>query len=83
MSVTFPTSSGSVENLNDSAFHGFTPYERHARWITDGLTLSRSLSNRLDQYVTPSCFGGGFNVSATIARWSKIPGPRKGRPVSL
>jgi hypothetical protein len=25
MSVTFPTSSGSVENRNDSAFHGLTP----------------------------------------------------------
>ena len=26
MSVTFPTNSGSVENLNDAAFQGLIPY---------------------------------------------------------
>lgn len=31
MSVTFPTNSGSVENRNDSAFHGLIPYAFHAR----------------------------------------------------
>ena len=39
--MTFPTSSGSLENRNDSAFHGLMPYERHARWIVEALTLIR------------------------------------------
>jgi hypothetical protein len=31
------------------------------------LTLSRAASSRLDQCVTPSLLGGGFNVSVMIA----------------
>src|SRR3954453_13542959 len=37
---------------------------------------SLSASSRDDQCVTPSFLGGGFNVSATIARWSNV----RGRP---
>jgi len=74
--TTVPTSSGSVENGNDSAFHGLIPYERQARWIVEALTLVRLASSWLDQCVTPGFFGGGFSVSATIARWSSL----RGRP---
>ncbi len=49
-SVTFPTSSGSVENLNVSLRHGCTPYLRHALvkflrqfdWFSYAATGSRS-----------------------------------------
>ena len=58
---------GSVENLNVSDRHGATPYgpprPRHRRCSS---TPSRAASNRDDQCVTPSFFGGGFNVSVMI-----------------
>ena len=49
MSVTFPTSSGSVENRNDSAFQGLTPYDLHARATEVLLIFRRSASRREDQ----------------------------------
>ena len=66
-SVTFATSSGSVENLNVSRRHGWTPYSRQARAIGAFPTPRRVASSRLDQCVTPSFFGGGLNVAAMIA----------------
>jgi hypothetical protein len=44
-------------------------------------TPSRDASNRLDQCVTPSRFGGGFNVSVMIRSWSITRG-RPGRDSS-
>jgi catechol 2,3-dioxygenase-like lactoylglutathione lyase family enzyme len=39
---TLPSNSGSVENLNVSAFHGFTPYRFHAAATVTWLVPSRS-----------------------------------------
>ena len=58
MSVTFATSSGSVENLNVSAFHGFTPYSSKSRRPWSGHPQPGA-SSRDDQCVTPSLLGGG------------------------
>ena len=66
MSVTFATSSGSVENLNVSVFHGRIPNSFHGLVMVTWLTFSRAASSRLDQCVTPRLAGGGTNVSATI-----------------
>ena len=68
MSVTLASSAGSVENLNVSAFHGFTPYRVHAAATVTWLVPSRSASSREDQCVTPKLAGGGVNVSVTIRR---------------
>ena len=68
--MTFASSSGSVENLNVSAFHGFTPYRFQAAAIVTWLVPNRSASSRDDQCVTPKLFGGGRSVSATIRRGS-------------
>ena len=81
MSMTFPTSSGSVENRNDSARHGLTPYARHARATCVLLIFSWPASSRLDQCVTPYFFGGGFNVSATIAAVVQRHGAARARLV--
>ena len=81
MSVTFATSSGSVENLNVSAFHGRIPNSFHALVMVTWLTFSRAASSRLDQCVTPRLAGGGTSVSATIWRWSMVRG-RPGRSSS-
>jgi hypothetical protein len=70
MSVTLASSSGSVENLKVSAFHGFTPYRFHAAATVTWLVPSRSASSRDDQCVTPKPAGGGRNVSVTIRRGS-------------
>jgi hypothetical protein len=52
-STTFASSCGSVENRNDSARHGATPYSRHAR-ATVASPIFKCLPNsRLDQCVTP------------------------------
>ena len=75
-SVTLATSSGSVENRNDSARHGCTPYSRHARATVASPMPRWRASSRLDQCVTPYFFGGEVNVVATTARWST----RRGRP---
>src|SRR5699024_7161119 len=75
-SVTFATSSGSVENLNVPARQGCTPNLRHAL-ATVALPIFRcSASRREDQCVTPYFFGGGVNVAVMIV-WSSI---RFGRP---
>jgi hypothetical protein len=67
-SVTLASSSGSVENLKVSAFHGFTPYRFQASAMVTWLVPSRLASSRDDQCVTPRLAGGGLNVSATIRR---------------
>jgi hypothetical protein len=65
-----------VENRNDSARHGCTPYSRQAR-ATVASPIFKCLPNsRLDQCVTPYLRGGGRSVAATISRWSR----RRGRP---
>jgi hypothetical protein len=75
-STTFASSCGSVENRNDSARHGATPYSRHAR-ATVASPIFKCLPNsRLDQCVTPYRRGGGRSVAATICRWSRC----RGRP---
>jgi hypothetical protein len=56
MSVTSPTSSGSVEDRKDSAVQGLIPYARHTR-ATEAWLFSRSASSREDHCVTPSFFG--------------------------
>jgi hypothetical protein len=66
MSVTFATSSGSVENLNVSDRHGCTPTSRQA-FATVLLLVPRwAASNRDDQWVIPNFFGGGFRVTEMI-----------------
>ena len=67
-SVTLASSSGSVENLKVSAFHGFTPYRFQASAMVTWLVPNRLASSRDDQCVTPRLAGGGLNVSATIRR---------------
>ena len=79
--MTFATSSGSVENLNVSAFHGLIPKSFHAWAIVTWLTFNRAASSRLDQCVTPRLFGGGVNVASTIRRGSTVRG-RPGRSSS-
>ena len=49
MSVTLASSSGSVENLNVSAFHGRIPYFFQALVTVDLCTPRRGASSRLDQ----------------------------------
>src|SRR3954464_3786931 len=76
-STTLATSSGSVENLNVSAFHGLTPYSFHTAATVAWSTPTRGASSRDDQCVPPSAFGGGVNVAATIAArstWRGRPG---------
>jgi len=80
--VTLPTSSGSVENLNVSAFHGLTPKSFHAWAIVTWLTFNRAASSRLDQCVTPRLFGGGVNVAVITAERSTLRGRPGGRTPS-
>lgn len=75
-SVTFATSSGSVENVSVSDFHGCTPYSRHARATVAFPIVTCVASSREDQCVTPYFFGGAANVAATISARSR----RFGRP---
>src|SRR4030095_6287785 len=70
MSATLASSSGSVENLNVSAFHGFTPSRFQAAATVTWLVPKRSANSRDDQCVTPKLFGGGVSVSVTIRRGS-------------
>ena len=77
-SVTLATSSGSVENLNVSAFHGFTPYFFHTPATVEWSTPSLGARSREDQCVTPRLFGGGVSVAAMIFASSIIFG-RPGR----
>ena len=79
MSVTFASSSGSVENLNVSAFHGLTPYSFHTAATVAWSTPSRGPSSRDDQWVTPRLCGGGVSVAAITAARST----RRGRPGGL
>ncbi len=81
-SVSLATSSGSVENLNVSARYGFTPNSCQAFATVEWSTPTRAVRSRDDQCVTPNLAGGGFNVSATIARRSTRAG-RLGRSRSL
>ena len=67
-SVTFATSSGSVENLKVSAFHGFTPYVFQMPATVEWSTPSRGASSRDDQCVTPRLLGGGVNVAARLSK---------------
>src|SRR5215217_5569114 len=76
MSVTLASSSGSVENLNVSAFHGFTPYSVHTAATVAWSIPRRGASSRDDQCVTPRLFGGGVNVAAMTAARSTD----RGRP---
>lgn len=63
--MTLPTSSGSVENLNVSTRHGWTPYSRHAvATVLFPMPRCRA-SSLVDQCVTPYFFGGGANVTDT------------------
>ena len=79
MSVTFATSSGSVENLNVSTRHGATPTSRHALATVVLLVFRCCANSREDQCVTPYFFGGGSNVVAMIFLRSTIRGrPERG-----
>lgn len=79
-SVTSATSSGSVENVNVSAFHGRTPYSLQTAATVAWSAPSRGASRRLDQCVTPRLAGGGSNVAARIAARSTYRGrPGRGR----
>ena len=81
--VILASSSGSVENLNVSAFHGFRPQRRQIRATVAKLTPRWSASKRADQCVTPSLAGGGSNVAAMIACSSCTGGrPDRGRSSS-
>ena len=75
-SVTFATSSGSVENLNVSERQGCTPYSRQAVAMVLLLIPKCFPRRREDQCVTPYLFGGDANVIETILRWSIV----RGRP---
>src|SRR6476620_5640845 len=66
MSATFATISGSVENLNVSDRHGCTPTSRQAFATVPLLVPSCAASNRDDQWVIPSFFGGGASVTEMI-----------------
>src|SRR5215212_709045 len=79
MSTTFASSSGSVENLNVSPFHGLTPYSFHTSATVAWSTPNRGPSSRDDQWVTPRLFGGGVRVAAITAARST----RRGRPGGL
>src|SRR4051794_41793868 len=86
MSTTLATSSGSVENLNVSAFQGLTPYSFHTAATVAWSTPTRGASSRGDQCVTPSAFGGGVNGAATIApppTWRRGAGPVRPAPPPL
>ena len=78
MSVTFATSSGSVENLNVSDRHGCTPSSRHAFATVRCSTFRCAASNRDDQCVIPSLFGGGVSVADDDLATG--PPPRPTRP---
>ena len=77
-SVTFATSSGSVESLNVSTRHGDTPTtatSQHRGMIDP----DPSASNRDDQWVTPNRAGGG--QPSDEFRW--IDPPRPAWPVHI
>ena len=79
--MTLPTNSGSVENRNDSARHGWTRYSRHALATVASEIPSCRASSRVDQCVTASLFGGGRNVAVMIAAWSiERAGPTAAHP---
>jgi hypothetical protein len=79
MSVTFATSSGSVENLKVCNRHGCTPTSRHAFATVLLDVFNLDASNRDDQCVTPKLFGGVRRVAAMIASRSTVRGrPERG-----
>ena len=82
MSTTLASSSGSVENLNVSAFHGLTPYSFQIAATVEWSIPSRSASSRLDQCVTPRLFGGGVKVAVMILARSTLRGRPGGRTPS-
>ena len=49
--------------------YGATPYSRQGVTTVLWSIRNRDASNREDQWVTPSFFGGGRSVAATTARW--------------
>ncbi len=65
-SMTFTSSSGPVENLKVSSFHGLNPYSRQVRATVEKSIRRCRASSLADQCVTPSFFGGGFNVAVMI-----------------
>ena len=79
MSTTLASSSGSVENLKVSAFHGLTPYSFHTAATVAWSIPSRGASSRDDQCVTPRLLGGGVNVAEMIAARSTDRGRPGGR----
>ena len=74
-SRTLASSSGSVENLNVSAFHGCSPHRRQILPIQTCEIPSSAPSSRDDQCVTPSRSGGASSVASTTAT-SSITGGR-------
>ena len=74
--MTLASSSGSVENLNVSAFHGLTPYSFQIAATVECSIPSWSASSRDDQCVTPSFDGGGVNVAVITFDRSTL----RGRP---
>ena len=82
MSTTLASSSGSVENLNVSAFHGLTPYSFQIAATVECSIPSRSANSRLDQCVTPRLFGGGVNVAVITFARSTLRGRPGGRTPS-
>lgn len=80
MSVILASSSGSVENLNDSVRCGWRPQLRQIDAISLWLTPIRLASSRLDQCVSPVDSSGGVNVAATtIASSTTGRRPERGR----
>lgn len=82
-SVTFPTSSGSVENRNDSLRQGWIPASRQIA-ATLASPMPRCLaSSRVDQCVTAYFFGGGRSVAAITRARSMLRGrPSAARPAT-
>jgi hypothetical protein len=69
MSLTLASSSGSVENLNVSAFHGFTPYRfQTAATVTWPVSATNRANSRLvtGEAVDPEA------VDADLGRWRLI-----------
>ena len=68
----FPSSYGSVENLNVSARQGWIPKRRHSRLIESCETrvpcrANQPASSRLDQCVIPNSAGGRVSVADGIS----------------
>ena len=83
MSVTLATSSGSVENRNDSAHQGWIPASRQIAATVASAIFRCRPSSLVVQCVTPYLFGGGFSVAAmTLARSTSRGRPERGPSTS-